>query len=50
MERGMGIKKGDCVMVECTQDAAFLICDFACEICGAFFAPVEHRSSDKLYG
>lgn len=43
----MGIKKNDCVMVECTQDATFLICDFACEMCGAIFVPVEHRASDK---
>ncbi len=43
--KGMGIQKGDCVMVECTQDAEFLICDFACELCGAVFVPVEHRAS-----
>lgn len=40
-----GIKKNDCVMVECTQNAQFLICDLACELCGAIFVPVEHRAS-----
>ncbi len=40
----MGIQKNDCVMVECTQDAAFLICDLACELYGAIFVPVEHRA------
>lgn len=41
----MGIKKGDRVMVECTQDAGFLICDLSCELCGAVFVPVEHRAA-----
>ena len=39
--------KGDCVMVECTQDAAFLICGLACELSGAIFVPVEHRASEE---
>lgn len=43
----MEIKKGDCVMVECTQDAGFLICGMACELCGAVFVPVEHRVSEE---
>lgn len=41
----MGIQKRDCVMVECTQDADFLICDLACELRGAIFVPVEHRAT-----
>lgn len=41
-----GIKKKDCVMVECTQDAQYLICDLACELMGAIFVPVEHRASE----
>ncbi len=40
----MGIQKKDCVMVECTQDARFLVCDLACELYGAIFVPVEHRA------
>lgn len=43
--KGMGIGKNSCVMVECTQDAAFLISSLACELCGAIFVPVEHRVS-----
>lgn len=43
----MEINKGDRVMVECTQDAGFLICGLACELCGAIFVPVEHRISEK---
>lgn len=41
----LGIQGRDCVMVECTQDADFLICDLACELRGAIFVPVEHRAS-----
>jgi len=43
----MKIKPKDRVMVECTQDAEFLICDFACELCGAIFVPIEHRASKE---
>lgn len=43
----MGIRKGTCVMVECTQDAGFLICGLACGLCGAVFVPVEHRVSEE---
>lgn len=43
----MGIKKRDCLMVECTQNAEFLICDLACELCGAVFVPIEHRASGE---
>ena len=41
------ICKGDCVMDECTQNAAFLICGLACELAGAIFVPVEHRASEE---
>ncbi len=41
------ICKGDCVMVECTQNAAFLICGLARELAGAIFVPVEHRASEE---
>lgn len=40
-----GVKEKDCIMVECTQDARFLICDLACELIGAVFVPVEHKAS-----
>ena len=44
--RTLEIEKEDCVMVECTQDAEFLICDLACELTGVIFVPVEHRASE----
>lgn len=43
---GLGVRKKSCVMVECTQDAEFLICDMACQLYGAVFVPVEHRASE----
>ncbi|MCM1261972.1 MAG: acyl--CoA ligase [Butyrivibrio sp.] len=43
----LGIKKRDCIMVECTQDALFLVCDLACELCGAIFVPIEHKASEE---
>lgn len=39
---------GSKIMVECNQDAAFLIVDFACELIGAVFVPIEkHASYDR---
>lgn len=40
-----GVKKGDCVLVECTQDANYFICDFACNLVGAYFVPLEHKAA-----
>lgn len=39
-----GMKKGDCVAVECTQDARFLICGLACQLSGMIFVPMEHQA------
>ncbi len=36
-----GIRHGDAVVAECTQDCGFLILDLACEALGAVFVPVE---------
>lgn len=33
--------EGDCVAVECTQDARYLILDLACNLLGAVFVPTE---------
>lgn len=41
----LGVKKGNCVLVECTQNADYIICDFACNLLGAYFVPVEHKAS-----
>ncbi|MGN0366659.1 MAG: class I adenylate-forming enzyme family protein [Suilimivivens sp.] len=38
------LKKGNCIAVECTQDARFLICDLACQLTGMIFVPIEHRA------
>ena len=43
--RKIGVKKQDCVLVECTQNADYIICDFACNLLGAYFVPVEHKAS-----
>lgn len=41
----MNVKKGDCILTECTQDARFIFCDFACNLIGAYFVPIEHKAS-----
>lgn len=43
--KNLSIKVGDCILVECTQDANYLACDFACNFIGAIFVPVEHKAS-----
>ena len=44
-----GVTKGDKVVVECTQNARFLIIDLALELLGAVFVPVEMNvSEDRL--
>ena len=48
-----GIEKGDYVLVECTQDADFIIMDMACECIGAIFVPLEKKAVservEKIY-
>jgi len=39
------IKKNDRVLVECNQDAEYLIVDMACELIGAIFVPIENNAS-----
>lgn len=39
-----GVKKGSCVVVECTQDSRFLICAFSCQLLGALFVPLENKA------
>lgn len=41
----LGVHKDDCVLVECTQNADYIICDFACNLLGAYFVPIEHKAS-----
>ena len=40
----MGIKSGDYILVECTQNADFIILDLACQCLGAVFVPVEKKA------
>lgn len=42
-----GIQKNDYIVVECTQDAKFLVCAFACQLMGALFVPVEHKATKE---
>lgn len=47
--REMGIKKGDCILVECTQNVDYMICEFAIQLAGGIFVPVEKNSAaDKI--
>lgn len=41
------ICKGDYVVVECSQDARFLELDFACNMVGAVFVPVEKKAMES---
>lgn len=42
-----GIEKKDCIAVECTQDAKFLILSIACEVIGAVFVPLEQKAMEE---
>lgn len=43
----LGLEKNDRVIVECTQDAYFLICNLACELLGIIFVPIEHKAAEE---
>lgn len=40
-----GIRKGDCIVIECTQNADFMICEFAIQLAGAVFVPLEKNAA-----
>lgn len=40
----MSIGKGETVLVECTQDANFLVLDMACQLLGVIFVPIEKKA------
>jgi len=42
----LGVSRGDCVMVECTQNAAYCICKLAIELLGAVFVPFDRKISE----
>lgn len=41
----LGVHKDHCVLAECTQNADYMICNFACSLLGAYFVPVEHKAT-----
>lgn len=44
-----GIKRGDCVLVECSQNAAYCVCKMSIELLGAVFIPFDRKiSSERL--
>lgn len=40
-----GIKKGDCIVIECTQNVDYMICEFAIQLSGAVFVPLERNAA-----
>lgn len=43
----LGIKRNNIVLVECTQNATFIVVDMACELIGAVFVPFAHKASQE---
>ena len=40
-----GLKKGDCVVIECNQSVEYLICEFAIQLAGCIFVPLEKNAA-----
>ena len=48
LKNRFGIKQGNRIMVECSQDVHFLLVNLACELIQAIFVPIEkNASSDR---
>ncbi len=43
--KAKGIKAQDMVLVECNQSAEYMICDFAIQLIGAIFVPLERNAA-----
>lgn len=44
-----GVRKGDCIVCQCTQDIPYMVCYFAVQLIGAVFVPVERgASADRI--
>lgn len=41
----MEIRKGDCVLVECTQDVDYMLWEFAVQLAGGIFVPLERNAA-----
>lgn len=46
LDRG-GVRTGDRILVECSQDERFLACNLACSLAGCIFVGVESRVSQE---
>ena len=40
-----GASKGSCIVIECTQNADYMICEFAIQLTGGIFVPLEKNAS-----
>ena len=47
---GLGIQRGDRVLVSCTQNRQFLLAAYACQLAGAVFVPLEHNMKQDRIG
>ena len=43
----LGIQKRDRIIIECTQDASYMVCGLAAQFIGAIMVPVEFRTSEN---
>lgn len=43
----LGIQKRDRIIIECTQDASYMVCGLAAQFIGAILVPVEFRTSEN---
>ena len=41
----LGVGKGDCVVIECTQNADYMVCEFAIQLAGGVFVPLERNAA-----
>ncbi len=43
--RELGVTNGSCVVVECNQSASYMICEFAIQLLGGVFVPLEKNAA-----
>lgn len=42
----LGVKAGACVVIECNQSIDYMICEFAIQLLGGIFVPLEKNAAD----
>ena len=42
-----GVNKESCAVVECTQNASYMICEFAIQLIGGIFVPLEKNAAPE---